>query len=183
MIRRTILCALAGAAMIPAGAAFAQHGHAGGTGHSGATVGAMGGANVNVGGPGHGVGAGASMSTRVSPRGGSTINATTGTHARVNSQSGVHASTRALAHANVNSVFRGSRVISGPLTGLTVGTAVRNSAGVQIGTIRKVLTASGGRVVNVLVRSNSSPRTIPMAPTSLNFSGGVVTASHLRGRL
>lgn len=102
---------------------------------------------------------------------------------RVNGKGALNASPTAIARASANSVLKNNVVVSGPLTGLTVGMHVVDSNGVMVGTVSKILTASGGRVVNVLVKPHSGSRTIPMSPTRLSLSGGVVTTTQVRGRI
>lgn len=103
--------------------------------------------------------------------------------ARVNSKGSLNASPTGILKSNANSVLKGGTVIGGPLTGLTTGMHVVDANGVMIGTVSKILTASDGRVVNVLVTPHVGNRTIPMSPGNLSVSGGVVTTTKVRGKI
>lgn len=103
--------------------------------------------------------------------------------APVNRKGPVHASPTGIAKANANSVLKGNVVVGGSLTGLTTGMHVVDANGVMIGTVSKILTASDGRVVNVLVTPHEGSRTIPMSPGSLSVSGGMVTTTQVRGKM
>lgn len=105
-----------------------------------------------------------------------------GLDARLNSQGALHASPTGIARSSANSVLRNNIVVAGPLTGLAPGMHVVDSNGVMIGTVSRILTASGGRVVNVLVMPHVGARTIPMSPDGLSIDGNVVTTTRVRGR-
>jgi hypothetical protein len=152
MLRKTLLTAMAGTALVCAGAVAAKPG--GGNGH------AMGGSM------GHGPVAHAPV-----------VHSTAG---RVKSQGLYHASASGVLHANSHSVLKGTVVVGGPIAGLTNGMTVVDVNGNTVGTVKRINTASGGRVVNVLVKSSTSARTIPLSPSTLSVSGGVATTTSLR---
>lgn len=122
---------------------------------------------------------------RASPNSALNTDATTTTRVdgRLNSQGRANASANATGRANTNNMLRGNMVVSGHLTGLTTGMHVVDANGVMIGTVGKILTASGGRVVNVLVTPHEGSRTIPMSPNRLSISGGMVVTTQIRGRI
>ena len=155
MTRTFITAALASAAILAAGPALAKgpKGHGG----QGASVRAGAGADLNR---GHGNG--------VSAR----------TDARVHSRGPSHASDRALVRANHNSVLSGTARMRA-LRGLDTGMIVRDTNGATIDTVRRVNRSGDGTVRNVLVRSADGQRTIPLAPSTLSLSGGVVTTTRL----
>lgn len=93
-----------------------------------------------------------------------------------------HASATGIAHANHNSVLHGTTVAAGPLAGLSIGSTVTDSDGNVVGTVRKILTSTGGTVRKVLVRSATSRRTIPLAASALSVSGSSVVAVRWPGR-
>jgi len=103
--------------------------------------------------------------------------------ARAKSKGPLNASPTGIAKSNAKSVLKGGTVIGGPLTGLTTGMHVVDANGVMIGTVSKILTASDGRVVNVLVTPHEGNRTIPMSPGNLSVSGGVLTTTKVRGKI
>lgn len=103
--------------------------------------------------------------------------------ARVNSKGALNASPTGILKSSAKSVLKGNTVIGGPLTGLTTGMHVVDANGVMIGTVSKILTANDGRIVNVLVTPHEGNRTIPMSPSSLSVSGGVVTTTNVRGKI
>ena len=156
MLRHTILCALAGAAAIIAGPVLAKPGGGpgGGGGHG------MGAVHANA----HGL--------ALAPH--------AGVHGRLNSQGPYHASARGVLRSNGHSVLKGTTVVGGSLNGLTRGMTVVDVNGNTVGTVKGINTASGGRVVNVLMKSSSGPRTIPLSPAALSVSGGVATTTNLR---
>jgi hypothetical protein len=156
MLRRTMMCALMGAATMMAGAALARPG--GGPG----------------GGGGHGMGA---IHANAYGRAAAPHATSMG---RVRSQGAYHASASGIRHSNSRSVLRGTTVVGGRLGGLTKGMSVVDVNGNTVGTVRGINTASGGRVVNVLVRSSTGARTIPLSPSTLSVSGGVATTTSLR---
>jgi hypothetical protein len=157
MFRKTILCALAGAATIMTGAAVAKPG--GGGGHG------MGALHANA----HGL--------AVAPHGLGVRPARVG---RIHSQGPYHASATGILHSNSHSVLKGTTVVGGSLDGLTRGMTVVDINGNTVGTVRGINAASGGRVVNVLVKSSTSARTIPLSPKTISVTGGVATTTSLR---
>jgi hypothetical protein len=161
MFRKTILCALAGAATMMTGAAVAKPG--GGPG----------------GGGGHGMGAlhANAHGLAVAPHGHGVRPAGIG---RVHSQGPYHASPTGISHSNSHSVLKGTTVVGGSIAGLTRGMSVLDVNGNPVGTVSRINTASGGRVVNVLVKSSTGARTIPLSPNTLSVSGGVATTTSLR---
>jgi len=184
MFRKTFLCALAGAALIPA-PALAQHGPPAGV--PGGGMGGPGGMGGGMGGPG---GMGAGMG------GISDIGSTMRDMGRMNSQGPDHASPTGIAHANPNSVLSTSstdtlnrmfpntrsttNVTSGPLAGLTTGMAL-TANGKSIGTVQQIRTTGNGSVSVVLVRgTDGSFYAVPA--NKLTLSGGTLsTSAHLAG--
>lgn len=152
MTRRIITAALAGMAILTAGPALSK-----GRGQSGGHVGVGVGAGV-----GHGNGHGVSVRS----------------DARINSRGPDHASDRALTRANRNSVLYGT-TRTRALRDLSAGMTVRDTNGVRIGTVTRVLRSGDGSVRNVLVRSDTSARIVPLAPSTLSLDGGVVTTTRL----
>jgi hypothetical protein len=57
---------------------------------------------------------------------------------------------------------------------------VVDASGNTVGTVSRINTASGGRVVNVLVKSSTGARTIPLSPSTMTVSGGVATTTSLK---
>jgi hypothetical protein len=152
MNSRILTAALAGAALSIAAPALAKPGGGHGGGNGG---------GVHV---GAGVGHDRGVTTR--------------TDARVNSRGPMHASDRAISRANGNSVLAGT-VRTRALVGLGTGMTVRDTNGVTIGTVSRVLRSGDGTVRNVLVRSATGQRIIPLAPGTLSVSGGAVTTTRL----
>ena len=164
MKTKHILLALASASLIAGGQAVAQ-GRGGGHGGGASAHGSMGGQ----------MGRG-SLDARIDTRG-----ADTRTERRARSQGPAHASDRAIARANENSVLHGTvRPPGANLGGLRSGLTVRNSAGTTLGTIRRVNRSADGSVRSVLVASADGPRTIPVRPGTLSISGDIVTTTQLR---
>jgi hypothetical protein len=155
MLRKTFLATIAGTALICAGAVAAKPG----------------------GGNGHGMGGSMAVHGHAGMHGMTVHPASLG---RVNSQGPYHASATGVLHANSHSVLKGTTVVGGPIDGLTKGMTVVDVNGNTVGTVRGINTASGGRVVNVLVKSSTTARTIPLSPTTLSVSGGVATTTSLR---
>ena len=153
-----LMAALAGAALIATGPAGGQG--------LGLGVGVSAGAKVNHG--NHG----ARVDTRLRTDG-----RVRREEARSGSRAPVRASSRARTRANANSVIAGTSV--GAAAALRSGMVVRDTNGVTIGTVSRVLVDGDGRVRNVLVRSADRSRTIPLSPTALSVSGGVVTSTRL----
>jgi sporulation protein YlmC with PRC-barrel domain len=204
MFRKTLLCALASAAMIPT-VAFAQHGGGpgGGGGHGGGPpagagpgmgnggVGGMG----NIGGLGGGMG-----SPGLGAVGHGGLGDTARDQARMNSQGPANASPTGIAHANSNSVlsgasstgtsarldrmFPGTRttttIASGSLTGLTTGMTL-TSNGMAVGTVQQIRTTATGSVAVVIVRgTNGGLFAVPA--NKLMLSGGTLsTTARLAG--
>lgn len=156
MLRTSIFRALAGAATLAATPAMAAPG--GGGGHG------MGAMHANA----HGLAA---------PHAVAVPHTNTG---RLKSQGPVHASATGIAHANSHSVLKGTTVVGGPIAGLTKGMTVVDANGNTVGTVSRINTASGGRVVNVLVKSSTGARTIPLSPSTMTVSGGVATTTSLK---
>ena len=177
-MRKTILCALAGAAMVPA-AALAQHGGGHGGGPPAGVGGGMGGPGAMGGGFG---GVDFGMSTRDA--------------ARINSQGPAHASPTGIGHANQNSVLSGANgttldtrglnrmfpntrttttVTSGALAGLTKGMTL-TSNGTAIGTVQQIRTTGNGSVAVVIVQgTNGGFYAVPA--NKLTLSGGTLSTS------
>lgn len=166
MFRKSILYTLVGAATIVSSAAAARPGGGGG-GHGMAGMGMM-----------HAGAPGLTMRT-VSPHGLS-HHAFVAPAARSKSQGPLHASATGIAHSSSRSVLKGTTVVGGNLSGLSRGMTVVDANGNTVGTVKRINTASGGRVVNVLVKSSTSARTIPLSPGALSVSGGVATTTSLR---
>ena len=155
MFRRSIFCALAGAVTILAGAAVAKPGgNGGGGGHGAASAHAVPSGHAYA--P-HGVGTG-----------------------RAHSQGPLHASATGIAHSSGHSVLKGTTGVGGSISGLTKGMTVVDANGNTVGTVKAINAASGGRVVNVLVKSSTSRRTIPLSPATMSVSGNVATTTSLR---
>jgi hypothetical protein len=165
MLRKVILGSVVSTALIFAGAAVAKPGGGGGHGVGGAME-AHG--NVNM----HG------SVMHGSVMHGSVMHATGVGH--LNSRGPLHASSTGVLHSSGHSVLKGTTVIGGNLAGLTKGMTVVDVNGNTVGTVRGINTASGGRVVNVLVKSSTTPRTIPLSPSTLSVSGDVATTTSLR---
>jgi sporulation protein YlmC with PRC-barrel domain len=199
MFRKTLLCALASAAMIPT-AAFAQHGGGpgGGGGHGGGPpagagpgmgnggVGGMG----NIGGLGGGMG---SPGLGGGDHGG--FGDTARDQARMNSQGPANASPTGIAHANSNSVlsgasstgtsarldrmFPGTRTTttigSGSFAGLTTGMTLMSN-GMAVGTVQQIRTTGTGSVAVVIVRgTNGGVFAVPA--NKLMLSGGTLSTT------
>ncbi|MGQ0590768.1 MAG: hypothetical protein ACT4N8_14785 [Sphingosinicella sp.] len=180
MKSRTLLLALAGASLIAGGQAIAQ---GRGGGHGGGHGGGMG---MGQGG-GHGMGQRGGIELRGQGRidvgvdRGRERGVETRTEARVRSRAPERASDRAIERANENSVLSGTaRPPRADLSGLRAGLTVRNSAGVELGTIRRVNRSSDGTVRSVLVASAEGQRTIPVRPGTLSISGDVVTTTQVQ---
>lgn len=185
MFRKTILCALAGAAMIPA-AALAQHGGGGGGGGHGGAPGGMGGAMGNAGGLGGGMG-NAGLGGGMGRDG---LGDTARDEARMNSQGPANASATGIAHANSNSVLSGtsagldrmfpgtrttSTVASGSLAGLTTGMTLMSN-GMAVGTVQQIRTAGNGSVAVVIVKgTNGGLFAVPA--NKLMLSAGTLSTS------
>lgn len=86
------------------------------------------------------------------------------------------ASTTGVAHANSNSALARGAVAATALPGLTTGLTVKNSTGVTLGTVSKVVTATDGSIRLIVVTSPTG-KSIRVAPTTATISGGVVTTT------
>jgi hypothetical protein len=137
---------------------------------------------VRVGGHG-GVGIGNSVRVGVprvqTPRVDSRVGVETRARARVNSQGPARASVRARARANENSVLRAD-LLPPNLVGLRTGLVVRNSAGVRVGTVSRIVTSDDGRVRTVLVAREGRRGTIALTPRTLRVDGDLVTTTAVR---
>lgn len=184
MFRKTMMCALASVAMIPAAAA-AQHDGGGGGGPP-AGVGGMGNAGgFGMGGPGGfggGMGMGAGMGGPGSfggSMGGMGMGSSMRDQGRLNSQGPANASATGIAHANQNSVLAGTTptttVTSGALAGLTAGTTLYSN-GTAVGTVQQIRTTGRGTVAVVVVKgTNGGYYAVPA--NKLTFSGGTLSTS------
>ncbi|MES2136527.1 MAG: hypothetical protein V4502_05645 [Pseudomonadota bacterium] len=162
MLRKAILCSVAALALIPAAAAAAKPGG----GAAAPAKAAM---------PMKAPTAAASAHGATHPQGAAS------TPAASHSQGPAHASQQGLTHSSTRSVLKGGTVVGGNLAGLTVGMHVSDASGTMVGAVSKILTARDGRVVNVLVKSHTGSRTIPLKPSTLSVSGGMVTATRIPG--
>jgi len=101
------------------------------------------------------------------------------TEARSRSQGPAHASATGIAHANQNSVLAGATT-NVSLGGLSTGMIVRDTQGMTIGTVSRVIRSADGSVRNVLVATESGRRRIvPLAPETLTLSGDAVITTRL----
>src|SRR5947209_16995496 len=191
MIRKTILCALASVAMMPA-VAVAQPGGGGGGGHGGGPPGGMPGGAGGMGGMGPGGMGGMGPGTMGgigNPGGMNNMGVTTRDTARANSQGPANASPTGIAHANhnsvlsgasttsLNSMFPGTRttttVTAGTFSGLTTGMTLFSN-GTPVGTVQQIRTTGNGSVAVVIVRgTNGGFFAVPAS--RLTFSGGTLT--------
>lgn len=190
MFSKTILCALAGAAMIPT-AALAQHGGGGGGGGGhGGGVGMGNGATSGMGNGGLGGGMGGGLGH--AGMGSMGINDL----GRMNSQGPANASPTGIAHANSNSVlsgagnasassgnldrmFPGTRttttVAAGSFAGLMTGMTLMSN-GMAVGTVQQIRTTANGSVAVVIVRgANGGLFAVPAS--KLMLSGGILSTS------
>jgi sporulation protein YlmC with PRC-barrel domain len=186
MFRKTILCALASAAMIPA-AALAQHGGGGGGGHGGPGNGGMGGAMGNAGGLGGGMGNAGGLGSM----GRGDIDSAAG---RMNSQGPENASQTGIEHANANSVLSGASgldrmfpntrttttVASGSLAGLTTGMTL-TSNGMAVGTVQQIRTTGNGSVAVVIVRGTNGGMFAVPANKLMLSAGTLSTTARFAG--
>lgn len=179
MKSRTFLLALASASLIAGGQAIAQ---GRGGGHGGGHGGGMGMGQDG----GHGMGQRGGPELRGQGRmdvgidRGRQRGVETRTRARVNARAPDRASDRAIERANENSVLSGTERPRPDLSSLRTGLTVRNSAGVELGTIRRVNRSSDGTVRSVLIASAEGERTIPVRPGTLSISGDVVTTTQVQ---
>jgi hypothetical protein len=177
MVRRSILCIAAAAAMIP-GAALAQHG--GGPGGGGSPAGMGGSGNAG----GFGAGGPGGMGFGLGNGGIGNIGSSMRDQARLNSQGPAHASSTGIANANENSVLAGTTatktVKSGALTGLTTGTTLFSN-GTAVGTVQQIRMTGNGSVAVVIVKgTNGGLYAVPA--NKLTFSGGTLsTTARLAG--
>jgi hypothetical protein len=193
---RTILTAALASSAFAAAPALAQNAHAGGGMGLGVggPAGGMGlGANANMGGGPAGAALDARMNSmgsmnasptgimHANPNSALDVDATTGTriHGRANSQGLLHASPTGVAHANANSVLKGNTVVSGPLAGLAAGMTVQFN-GSAFGTVSRIATSSDGTVRRVMV-TGTNGKLYSLSPSTLTLSGGILTATKVRG--
>jgi hypothetical protein len=182
MFRKSILCALAGAAMIPA-AAMAHPGGGGGPGGMGAAggMGGMGMGNaggLGIGGP-MGMGAGMGGPGNSGLGGMNDVGVGARDDFRMNSEGPAHASATGIAHANQNSVLAGTSstttVTRGALTGLTTGTTIFSN-GTAVGTVQQIRTTGQGSVAVVVVKGTNGGFFVVPA-NMLTFSGGTLSTT------
>jgi hypothetical protein len=182
MFRKSILCALAGAAMIPA-AAMAHPGGGGGPGGMGAAggMGGMGMGNaggLGIGGP-MGMGAGMGGPGNSGLGGMNDVGVGARDDFRMNSEGPAHASATGIAHANQNSVLAGTSstttVTMGALTGLTTGTTIFSN-GTAVGTVQQIRTSGQGSVAVVMVKGTNGGFFVVPA-NMLTFSGGTLSTT------
>jgi hypothetical protein len=182
MFRKSILCALAGAAMIPA-AAMAHPGGGGGPGGMGAAggMGGMGMGNaggLGIGGP-MGMGAGMGGPGNSGLGGMNDVGVGARDDFRMNSEGPAHASATGIAHANQNSVLAGTSstttVTRGALTGLTTGTTIFSN-GTAVGTVQQIRTSGQGSVAVVMVKGTNGGFFVVPA-NMLTFSGGTLSTT------
>jgi hypothetical protein len=182
MFRKSILCALAGAAMIPA-AAMAHPGGGGGPGGMGAAggMGGMGMGNaggLGIGGP-MGMGAGMGGPGNSGLGGMNDVGVGARDDFRMNSEGPAHASATGIAHANQNSVLAGTSstttVTRGALTGLTSGTTIFSN-GTAVGTVQQIRTSGQGSVAVVMVKGTNGGFFVVPA-NMLTFSGGTLSTT------
>jgi sporulation protein YlmC with PRC-barrel domain len=190
MFRKTILCGLATAVMIPTIAAAQGRGGGGGGPPAG-----VGGGMGNAGGLGGGMGAGMGGGLGNVGGMGNSFGIETRDASRINSQGPSHASPTGIAHANQNSVlatgtttttssrlnamFPGTRttttVTSGTLSGLTTGMTL-TSNGTAVGTVQQIRTTGNGSVSVVIVQgTNGGFYAVPA--NKLSLSGGTLTTT------
>jgi hypothetical protein len=103
-------------------------------------------------------------------------NTSTSTTNAVKSQGLQHASPTGIANASPNSVLARAGVQASALPGLTTGLTVQNSSGTSLGTVSQVITGKDGSIRAVVV-TDTSGKTMTLAPNTLNISGGVVTTT------
>lgn len=171
MVRRSILCAFAAAAIIPAGGVLAQHAPGGGppggmpSGAMGSPGGMSGGMQGGMSGGMHG-----GMQTDMN-----SIGVQTRDQARMNSQGPANASATGVAHANSNSVLAGTTSGGTTLTGITTGMALMQGT-TQVGTVQRIVTNGKGVITRVMV-TGTNGRTYSLSPHSLSLSGGVLSTT------
>jgi hypothetical protein len=198
MFHKSILCALAGAAMIPAAAIAHPGGGGGGPGGGMGGPGGMGGMSnaggfgvggplgmgAGMGGPGNsglGVGQGGPVNGGVGDRmdGADDVGVGARDDFRMNSQGPAHASATGIAHANQNSVLAGTgsttTVTRGALTGLTTGTTIFSN-GTAVGTVQQIRTTGQGSVAVVVVKGTNGGFFVVPA-NMLTFSGGTLSTT------
>jgi sporulation protein YlmC with PRC-barrel domain len=186
MLRKCLIAALSGAALVSAGPALAHPGNGGGNGGghgnagAAATAGGGGGAASGLGlGAGGGLGSGISNIPMGNPA--STMGAG---NAQVNSQGGLNASANGHANAGANSILAGTtsttKITSGALSGLTSGTTLMSN-GTTVGTVQQIRTNANGQVVMVLVQGTNG-QTYAIPANKLTMVNGVLsTTSRLNG--
>jgi len=186
MFRKSILCALAGAAMIPAaamahpgGGGMGGMGGIGGIGNAGGLgIGGPMGMGAGMGGPGNsGMGVGRGGLGNSGMGGTDDVGVGARDDFRMNSQGPAHASATAIAHANQNSVLAGTSstttVTRGALTGLTTGTTLFSN-GTAVGTVQQIRITGQGSVAMVVVKGTNGGFFVVPA-TKLSFNGGTLS--------
>lgn len=177
MLRKSILCALASAALIPAAAAAHPGGGGGGGGPSG-----MGGQG-NMGGFGNS-GMGGFGNNGMGGFGNNGMGSSMRDQGRINSQGPANASAVGIDHSDRNSVLFGTSstktISTGTFAGLKTG-ATLFSNGTAVGTVQQIRTnASGTPVVLVIKGTNGGFYAVPVH--KLTFSGGTLsTTARLAG--
>jgi hypothetical protein len=184
MKTRYIFTALATASLVAGGQAIAQGrggGHGGGHGGGGAGVGASARGGLGGGLDRMRVDSDVRVGTQTGTRVGRDFGIETRTQARARSQGRAHASDRGIERSNENSVLHDSEIIAPELTGLTTGLTVRNSAGTNLGTVRRIIRSDDGTIRSILVAgADGQRRTIQLRPGTLTLSGGIVTTTDVR---
>ena len=195
MFQKSLMAAVASAAIVAAAPVFGQ-GHGGGGGAGGPPPGAGAQGGMSSQGPANASPTGtmnASPNSVLStappattmtpplvsapPTGTTTdTNVSTKSKATTNSQGPANASPTGISHANSNSVLARGAVASTALPGLATGLVVNNSSGTQVGTVSKIITGPNNTIRAVVVTS-SSGKTYTLPPSSLSISGSVVTTT------
>lgn len=177
MLRKTILCALAGAALIPSAVAA----HPGGGGGGGGGPSGMGGAG-NMGGFGNsGMGGFGNNGMGGFDNG---MGSSMRDQGRMNSRGPANASAVGIDHSDRNSVLFGTSttktISTGTFAGLKTGTTLFSN-GTAVGTVQQIRTnASGTPVVLVIKGTNGGFYAVPVQ--KLSFSGGTLsTTARLAG--
>jgi hypothetical protein len=99
---------------------------------------------------------------------------------RANSQGPAHASATGIAHAGTHSVLAGgTTVVSGPLTGLTVGMNVTDADGRTLGTVQRIAMSKDGTIRNLLVKSSDGSRVYPLGTDSLTLTAGTLVTTSM----
>ena len=183
MIRTMIFAALAGTAAIaaPAAAKPGATAPAPATTNVGAHANTSAGINARVNSQGS---MNASTNARTNANTNSAVNANTNVNTSttnaVKSQGLQHASPTGIANASPKSVLARGGVQATALPGLTTGLTVQNSSGASLGTVSQVITGKDGSIRAVVV-TDTSGKTMTLAPNTLSISGGVVTTTTVTG--